>query len=180
MLHTPVILKISREAVQALDQNRAVEVALDLKPALEPAQLDARLIRDLATDPAFADWVQQNVSAHKVPGYAIANISVKMPGRAPGDLSSDQMDALADLADTFSFGEMRVTHRQNIVFTDVKQDDLHALWQKLVELELATANLNLIGDVICCPGLDYCALANARSIPVAEALSKRFEDLKRQ
>ncbi len=128
----------------------------------------------------FADWVEQNVHAHKQPGYAIANISVKMPGHAPGDLSSDQMDALADLADAFSFGEMRVTHRQNIVLTDVRKDQLFTLWQKLVELELAAANLNLIGDVICCPGLDYCALANARSIPVAEDITKRFADLKRQ
>jgi len=144
-----------------------------------PAESESHTSK-LAENAAFADWVGQNVAPHKVQGYAIANISVKMPGRAPGDLSSEQMDALADLADTFSFGEMRVTHRQNIVLTDVKQDELFALFEKLVELELATPNLNLIGDVICCPGLDYCALANARSIPVAEALSRRFEDLKRQ
>ncbi len=142
----------------------------------ECAALDAKT----GENADFAEWVDQNVARHKQPGYAIANISVKMPGHAPGDLSSDQMDALADLADRFSFGEMRVTHRQNIVLTDVRKDELYALWQDLVKLELAAANLNLIGDVICCPGLDYCALANARSIPVAEDITKRFADLKRQ
>jgi len=142
----------------------------------ECAALDAKM----GENADFAEWVDQNVACHKQPGYAIANISVKMPGHAPGDLSSDQMDALADLADRFSFGEMRVTHRQNIVFTDVRKDELYGLWQDLVKLELAAANLNLIGDVICCPGLDYCALANARSIPVAEDITKRFADLKRQ
>jgi sulfite reductase (NADPH) hemoprotein beta-component len=140
----------------------------------------AALEKRLGENSTFADWVEQNVSAHKQPGYAIANIAVKRPGLAPGDLSSDQMDALADLADRFSFGELRVTHRQNIVLSDVRKDELYELWEQLVKLELAAPTLNLIGDVICCPGLDYCALANARSIPVAEELSKRFEDLKRQ
>jgi sulfite reductase (NADPH) hemoprotein beta-component len=138
--------------------------------------LEARI----AEDAAFAGWVEQNTAAHKQPGYIIANIAVKTPERAPGDVTSDQMDAIADLADAYSFGEVRVTHRQNLVFTDVKQDDLHALWQKLVGLSLAPPTLNLIGDVICCPGLDYCALANARSINVAADLAERFKDIKRQ
>jgi sulfite reductase (NADPH) hemoprotein beta-component len=133
-----------------------------------------------AEHPDFDAWVEQNTGAHKQPGYIIANISVKTPGRAPGDVSSDQMEAIADLADAFSFGELRVTHRQNLTLTDVEQRKLFALWQQLVELDLATPNHSLIGDIICCPGLDYCALANARSIPVAQEIALRFEDLKRQ
>ncbi|MEM7409486.1 MAG: nitrite/sulfite reductase [Myxococcota bacterium] len=133
-----------------------------------------------AENPAFDAWVEQNTHAHKQPGYIIANITVKTPGRAPGDMSSDQMEAVADLSDTFSFGELRVTHRQNLTLTDVEQDRLFELWERLVELDLATANHALIGDIIACPGLDYCALANARSIPVAQEIATRFEDIKRQ
>ena len=101
-------------------------------------------------------------------------------GPRPGDMSSDQMEAVADLSDGFSFGELRVTHRQNLTLTDVEQDRLFELWERLVELDLATANHALISDIIACPGLDYCALANARSIPVAQEIAQRFEDLKRQ
>ena len=131
-------------------------------------------------DPGFANWVRNNVASHKVPGYAIANISLKPIGGVPGDATADQMDAIADLADRFSLGEVRVTHEQNLVLPNVRQRDLHALWQALGEHGLATPNLNLISDIIACPGLDYCSLANARSIPVAQRLSERFADLKRQ
>jgi sulfite reductase (NADPH) hemoprotein beta-component len=128
-------------------------------------------------DRAFDRWVRGNVVEHKVPGYAIVNLSLKAPGKVPGDITADKMDAVADLADRYSMGEIRVTHRQNLVLVDVKQSELYELWHKLVELELATPNLGLLSDIICCPGLDYCALANARSIPIAQDISRAFTDL---
>jgi sulfite reductase (NADPH) hemoprotein beta-component len=131
-------------------------------------------------DPAFARWVKTNVFPHKQPGYAIANISLKPEGGIPGDATAEQMEGLADLAERFSFGEIRVTHEQNLVLPDVRLDELHALWQGLGELDLAAPNIGLVSDMIACPGLDYCNLANARSIPVAQAISKRFADLGRQ
>ena len=129
---------------------------------------------------AFAHWSKVNIAAHKQPGYAIVNLSLKPTGRPTGDVTADQMDAIADLADRFSLGEIRATHDQNLVFADVKEGDLFELWRALDALELATPNMKLIGDVICCPGLDYCALANARSIPVSQRITRRFADLKRQ
>jgi sulfite reductase (NADPH) hemoprotein beta-component len=129
------------------------------------------------SDRNFERWMRGNVVEHKVPGYAIVNISLKAPGRVPGDITADKMDDVADLADRYSFGEIRVNHRQNLVFVDVKQSELHELWQKLVALELATPNLGLLTDIICCPGLDYCALANARSIPIAQDIAHAFTDL---
>ena len=125
-------------------------------------------------DRAFDAWCRSNVAEHKVAGYAIANLSLKAPGQVPGDLTSDAMDAVADLADQFSMGELRVNHRQNLVFVDVLQQDLHALWQALNELELATPNIGLVSDIIACPGLDYCALASARSIPIAQDIGLHF------
>ena len=129
-----------------------------------------------ASNREFDRWFKANVVEHKVPGYAIVNISLKAPGRAPGDITADKMDAVADLADRYSFGELRVSHRQNLVLVDVQQSELFELWSKLTALELATPNLGLLSDIICCPGLDYCALANARSIPVAQDISRAFED----
>jgi Sulfite reductase, beta subunit (hemoprotein) len=129
---------------------------------------------------AFARWVAVNVTEHKAPGYAVATISLKPAGGIPGDATSEQMDLVADLADRYSFGEIRVTHTQNLVLAHVKQDDLFALWTALEGAGLGTANVGLIGDIIACPGLDYCALANARSIPLAQAISARFADPARQ
>ncbi len=131
-------------------------------------------------DPAFRAWCDQNVSAHKAPGYAIATISLKPVDGIPGDASSAQMDAMADLAERFSFGELRVTHAQNIVLPHVAKADLFTLWQGLVAAGLASANLDLITDIIACPGLDYCSLANARSIPLAQKIAARFADPVRQ
>jgi sulfite reductase (NADPH) hemoprotein beta-component len=128
-------------------------------------------------DRAFDRWVRGNVVEHKVPGYAIVNISLKAHGKTPGDITADKMDAVADLADRYSMGEIRVTHRQNLVLVDVKQSELYELWHKLAALELATPNLGLLTDIICCPGLDFCALANARSIPIAQDISHAFTDL---
>ncbi len=131
-------------------------------------------------NPMFGRWVRANLAPHKVPGYVIANISLKPIGGAPGDATSAQMSALADLADQYSFGELRVAHEQNLVFADVRKSDAYALWKKLDDIQLGTPNLGLISDIIACPGLDYCSLANARSIPVAQRLQRRFADIKRQ
>ncbi|MDA0655023.1 MAG: nitrite/sulfite reductase [Proteobacteria bacterium] len=131
-------------------------------------------------DKAFAAWVRTNVKPHKQPGYAITNISLKPIGKPPGDATAEQMDLVADLADQYSFSEIRVTHEQNLTLVDVKQDDLYVLWEALKGAELATPNLGLISDIIACPGLDYCNLANARSIPIAEEISQCFENLDHQ
>ena len=114
------------------------------------------------------------------PGYAIANISLKPIGGIPGDATSAQMELVADLAERYSLNEVRVTHEQNLVLPNVKKSDLFAVWQALAAQDLATPNLGMISDIISCPGLDYCNLANARSIPVAQRISERFQDLKRQ
>ena len=136
---------------------------------------------DLAAQPeAFRKWVDTNVVPHVQNGYAIVNISLKDPDRAPGDITSAQMRAVADLADKHSFGEIRTTHQQNMVLAHVRQDELRAVWDGLVEAELEDANINLIGDIICCPGMDFCALATARSIPVAQAIAERFKEHERQ
>ncbi|MBK8972765.1 MAG: nitrite/sulfite reductase [Hahellaceae bacterium] len=125
----------------------------------------------------FSNWVARNVSAHRQPGYAAVTLTLKVLGVPPGDVTDTQLEALADLADRFSFSELRVTHEQNVVLADVREDDLYALWQTIKPLGFATPNLNTLTDVICCPGGDYCSLANAKSIPVAEAIQARFDDL---
>jgi sulfite reductase (NADPH) hemoprotein beta-component len=128
------------------------------------------------TDPDFALWVDQQVAAHKQPGYAIVNISLKPITGIPGDASSAQIDLIADLAERYSFDELRVTHAQNIVLPSVKKADLHTVWEQLRAAGLAEANLDLVTDIIACPGLDYCSLANARSITVAQKIAQRFAD----
>ncbi|MGX5711558.1 nitrite/sulfite reductase [Sphingopyxis terrae subsp. ummariensis] len=146
-----------------------------------PPALDASAPDEIdRSDPDFAVWVDQNVAAHKVPGHAIVNISLKPVGGIPGDASSAQIDLMADLAEAYSHDELRVTHAQNIVLPHVRKADLYAIWQKLDAAGLATPNLDLISDIIACPGLDYCSLANARSIPVAQKIAARFSDLGRQ
>ncbi len=132
------------------------------------------------SDPDFALWLDQNTAAHKQPGYAVVVISLKPPGGIPGDASADQIRLMAELGETYSLDELRVTHTQNIVLPHVKQANLYALWQKLDAAGLGTANLDLISDIIACPGLDYCSLANARSIPLAQKISARFADMDRQ
>jgi sulfite reductase (NADPH) hemoprotein beta-component len=145
----------------------AYEPLPDVEPAFEAAKFE---------NAEFARWARVNVVRHRVPGYAIANIALKPEGGVPGDASADQMDLLADLADEYSLGEVRVTHHQNIVLPNVRKRDLYALWQRLKPAKLATSNLGFISDIIACPGLDYCNLANARSIPVAQRLSRHFSD----
>jgi sulfite reductase (NADPH) hemoprotein beta-component len=146
-----------------------------------PPPLDASAPDDIdRSDPDFAVWVDQNVAKHKVSGHAIVNISLKPIGGIPGDASSAQIDLMADLAEKYSHDELRVTHAQNIVLPHVRKADLYAVWQALDAAGLATPNLDLISDIIACPGLDYCSLANARSIPVAQKIAARFSDLGRQ
>ena len=137
---------------------------------LEPARL---------AEPGFARWLKANVFAHKVPGYRAVKLSLKPAGGPPGDATAEQMEAVAALSEHYGFGEIRVSHEQNLVLPDVALDDLPALWRELDAIGFATANVGLVSDIIACPGLDFCALANARSIPVAERISRRFADLRR-
>ena len=145
-----------------------------------PPAYDAADAEPDRNDPDFALWLDQNVKPHKQAGYAIVNISLKPIGGIPGDATSAQIDVMADLAEKYSFDELRVTHAQNIVLPYVAKRDLYAAWQALRDAELADANLDLISDIIACPGLDYCSLANARSIPVAQKIATRFADMDRQ
>ncbi|MEX0644484.1 MAG: nitrite/sulfite reductase [Parvularculaceae bacterium] len=144
-------------------------------PAFEKlTEKSAALDAALAADKDFARWVRVNIAAHKQQGYAIVNVSLKPPGKPPGDISDVQMEAAADVAERYSFDEIRVTHEQNLTLPHVRKDDLFAVWTALKAADLATANIGLASDIIACPGLDYCDLANARSIPIAERLSERF------
>jgi sulfite reductase (NADPH) hemoprotein beta-component len=130
-----------------------------------------------AAGPGFANWAKRNVHRHKVAGYSAVTLSLKKTAVAPGDVSSDQMEAIAELAERYSFGELRVSHEQNLILADVRTRDLPALWQEARALGLATPNIGLLTNIIACPGGDFCALANAKSIPVAEAIQRRFDDL---
>jgi sulfite reductase (NADPH) hemoprotein beta-component len=163
-------LKLTRAEIE--------RVAKDFAPPpyekLEPVDLAGV---ELGKDREYARWVKQNVQPHKVPGYKIVVLTMKEKHNPPGDVSDTQFDAVADLADEFSFGSAVVTHTQNFVLRDVKIADLPRLYRRLVELDMATANFSLLTDIICCPGLDYCALANARAIPVALQINERFDDL---
>ena len=145
-----------------------------------PPAYDASDVEPDRSDPDFAVWLDQNVKPHKQAGYAIVNISLKPIGGIPGDATSAQIDVMANLAEKYSFDELRVTHAQNIVLPYVAKRDLYAVWQGLRYAELADANLDLISDIIACPGLDYCSLANARSIPVAQKIATRFANMDRQ
>ena len=149
-------------------------------PAFETLDDDPPEFTSALEGADFANWVKTNVHPHKVPGYAIAMISLKEIGATPGDCSSDQMDALAALMDEFGQAEIRVTHEQNLVLPHMRKKDLYTLWGKLGPLGLASANYGLVTDIISCPGLDYCDLANARSINIAQGIARRFSDLERQ
>ncbi|KIF82356.1 nitrite/sulfite reductase [Noviherbaspirillum autotrophicum] len=141
------------------------------------ANEDALLKQQRAESKAFDNWMKRNVKPHKVPGYAAVVMSLKKPGVPPGDATAEQMDFVADMADRYSFGELRVTHEQNLVLADVKQSELFEVWQQAKAHHLATPNIGLLTDVICCPGGDFCSLANAKSIPIAAAITERFEDI---
>ena len=144
---------------------------------LDNANAQAVVDGQAADNIAFSKWLQRNVREHKVPGYAAVTLSLKPTGVAPGDITDTQLETIADLADEFSFGEARTTHEQNIVLADVKKTELFKLWQKSKAAGFATPNIGTITDIICCPGGDFCSLANAKSIPIAEAIQRQFEDM---
>jgi sulfite reductase (NADPH) hemoprotein beta-component len=168
----------TRDSALRLTREEIERIARDFAPP-PYERLEATDLRGatLGKDREYARWLSQNVLAHKVPGYRIVVLTMKHKDNPPGDVSDTQFDAIADLADEFSFGQVNITHTQNLVLRDVKEADLPRLHERLVALEMATPNYGLLTDIICCPGLDYCALANARAIPVALQLNQRFEDL---
>jgi len=185
LVHELGIEKFSREVEEEWQHIRNSSLQIDdeviedirsrfIYPAYEKLPHMPDELRQAAADPDFEAWRKNSVAAHKNPGYSIVTISLKPIGAPPGDATAEQMDALADLADKYSFGEIRVGHEQNLALPHVAKRDLPALWKALDKLGLATPNVNLITDIIACPGLDYCSLANARSIPIAQELTRRF------
>jgi sulfite reductase (NADPH) hemoprotein beta-component len=152
----------------------------DFTPSFETLPASSETVEALkAVDPAFARFLRHNVHPHKQPGYAIVDVSLKTPGQTPGDITSEQMDVVADLGEQYSLDEIRVNYQQNLLLPHVKLDDLPEVWRRLDAAGLATANIDLISDIIACPGLDYCALANARAIPIAQNIAERFADPER-
>jgi sulfite reductase (NADPH) hemoprotein beta-component len=168
-----------KDGALALDAALIAEIATRFRyPDYEPLEdSPPQLAQARAADRRFSQWVDNSVANHKAPGYVIVTLSLKPEGITPGDATAEQMDAIADLADRYSFGEIRVGHEQNLVLPHVAQRDLHALWRALDSVGVATPNVGLVSDIISCPGLDYCSLANTRSIPVAQELTRRFRDL---
>jgi len=173
--------EVDEEWQQIRDGDLSVEdVAIEqirsrfVYPAYEKLPHMPDELKQAAHDPLFERWRRNSVFTHKVQGYSIVTISLKPVGAPPGDATADQMDALADIAERYSFGEIRVGHEQNLALPHVAKRDLPALWKALDRIGLATPNVNLVSDIIACPGLDYCSLANARSIPIAQELTRRF------
>jgi sulfite reductase (NADPH) hemoprotein beta-component len=167
-----------RDSASTLTEAEIARVEAFFVPPPYPAQPDASalLAEQRLANPAFSRWIANNVVAHKQPGYAIAVLSTKITGVPPGDVSDRQMDAVADWADRYGFGEVRISHQQNFVLPDVPQSSLFELWQAACAEGLGENNVGLLTNIICCPGGDYCSLANAKSIPVAEAIQQRFDD----
>ncbi|MBB5276366.1 sulfite reductase (NADPH) hemoprotein beta-component [Rhizobium rosettiformans] len=192
LVHETGVEELTRQVEAEFDQIRDSELKLPegdiraIETYFAPPALAARadgwdaLARAQKADAAFAAWVRHNVQEHRHPDYAMVTMSLKPIGGTPGDASDAQMDLVADLAETYAFDEIRVSHEQNLILPHVAKGDLYPLYQALEKAGLATANSNLITDMIACPGLDYCALANARSIPVAQAISERFGSQARQ
>jgi sulfite reductase (NADPH) hemoprotein beta-component len=163
------------DSALTLDQSVIEEVRSRFSyPLYEKLAHMPQQLKEAVRDPLFERWRRNSVFTHKVQGYAIVTLSLKPTGAPPGDATAEQMDAIADLADKYSFGEIRVGHEQNLALPHVAKRDLPALWKALDKIGLATPNVNLISDIIACPGLDYCSLANARSIPIAQELTRRF------
>jgi sulfite reductase (NADPH) hemoprotein beta-component len=165
----------------ALDPAAVAEIASRFRyPEYENLENDPQELNAArAADKRFDTWFKNSVRPHRIPGYAIVTLSLKPEGGPPGDATAEQMDAIADLADDYSAGEIRVGHEQNLCLPHVRQRDLPELWRALDAIGVATPNVNLISDIIACPGLDYCSLANARSIPLAQDITRRFRDLDR-
>ena len=162
-------LKLDEAALDAIRDRFA-------NPALETLEDGPAVLADALADPDFARWYANSVAPHKAAGHAIVTLSLKPVGAPPGDATADQMDAIADLAEQYAYGEIRVAHEQNLTFPYVRQKDLPALWARLKAIGVATPNVGLVTDIIACPGLDYCSLANTRSIPVAQRITERFAD----
>ncbi|MCW8040317.1 MULTISPECIES: nitrite/sulfite reductase [Acinetobacter] len=167
--HTIKTLKIDADTLKKMDEN--------FTPFDYQNYADEDFAAQFAAEPKFKQWFNINTNAHKVSGYRIVTISLKRAGVAPGDMTVEEMNLIADLADKYTFGELRTTHEQNISLVDVPQKDLFELWQILEKNNLARAHIGFITDIICCPGGDFCSLANAKSIPISEAISRRFDDL---
>ncbi|WP_151730666.1 nitrite/sulfite reductase [Acinetobacter junii] len=167
--HTRDALRIQPEILKKLDEEFTPFDYQDLE--------DEDFTALFAENPKFKQWYNVNTNAHKVKGYRIVTISLKRAGIAPGDVTSEEMNLIADLADKYTFGEFRTTHEQNISLVDVPQKNLFELWQTLEQHNMARAHIGFITDIICCPGGDFCSLANAKSIPISEAITRRFEDL---
>jgi len=163
----------------ALSEQRiaAIKAHFEAPPYDTDADQDHSFDQHRLEQPAFASWCQHNTAAHKMAGHRAVFLSLKAPGVPPGDMTDQQLDAVADLAEQYSFGEIRTTHRQNLVFADVKQADLFPLWQRLSGLNLATPNIGTVTDIICCPGLDFCSLANASSIGVTKEINEALDDM---
>lgn len=181
---TPAVFaeKVEAEFAQIHDSRKIQpEILKKLDEEFTPFDYQTLENQDLsalfAAHPKFKQWFHINTHAHKVEGYRIVTISLKRAGVAPGDMTTDEMNLIADLADRYTFGELRTTHEQNIALVDVPQKDLFELWQALDAQNLARAHIGFLTDIICCPGGDFCSLANAKSIPIAEAISRRFDDL---
>ncbi|MBV9562389.1 MAG: nitrite/sulfite reductase, partial [Bradyrhizobium sp.] len=185
LVHELGVEKFAKEVEEEWQQMRDGALKLDddviedirsrfTYPRYEKLPFMPEELRQASADPHFERWRKNSVSTHKVQGYSIVTVSLKPVGGPPGDATAEQMDALADLADKYSFGEIRVGHEQNLALPHVAKHDLPALWQALDKAGLATPNVNLVSDIIACPGLDYCSLANARSIPIAQELTRRF------
>ena len=168
-----------KDGALALDPAAVADIARRFRyPRYEQLDDSPTELREARrTDGRFNTWIDNSVANHKEPGYAIVTLSLKPEGGTPGDATADQMEAIADLADTYSFGEIRVGHEQNLVLPHVAQRDLPALWRSLNSIGVATPNVGLVSDIIACPGLDYCSLANARSIPIAQEITRRFRNL---
>lgn len=181
---TPAVFaeKVEAEFAQIKDSMQVdAQLMADLDAVFTPPAYqdlpDLDLSAQFAAQPKFANWYRHNTHAHKVAGYRIVTISLKRAGIAPGDVTDAEMELIADLADQYSFGELRNTHEQNIVLADVPQSALFDLWQTLEQHNMARAHIGFLTDIVCCPGGDFCSLANAKSIPIAEAISRRFDDL---
>jgi sulfite reductase (NADPH) hemoprotein beta-component len=173
--------EIKRAGTLQLPQEELARItAYFAPPAFEKLTDAMPVVSEDGGDADFENWKTSNIHQHRAPGHAIVTISLKEPGKVPGDVSADQMEVIADMMDEFSVGEIRVTHEQNLVLPHVRQRDLPAIHARLKAIGLATPNAGLITDIICCPGLDYCDLANARSIPIAQTIAQRFADLERQ
>ena len=167
-----------RPAFTGVDQELLAEIKAQFAPPAFKTAENNVYINAYANDPVFRSWADTNLTAHKVPGYAIVSISIKKQGNTPGDATAEQMRAMAELARTYGHDELRISHEQNVILPHVHRDDLPALHATLKEHDLATSNIGLISDIIACPGMDYCALATARSIPVAQQIANRFDELK--